>query len=271
MIATSQSEGSLAAINVARMVMTMPLFVIAQAIATAALPTFAAQVARGEVGEMRSSLAATLRGVILLSLPATVGLILLRQPIIQVLFQRGEFTARSTDMVAWALLWYTAGLLGHSFVEILSRAFYALHDTKTPVIVGTVAMGLNVIFSFGFAWIFNQIGWMPHGGLALANSFATALEGAALFVLMRKRMNGIEGKSIADGTLRVSLASLGMAIGVWLWIQVAGGMSRWVIALGGVAVGGVIYLIAVTVLRVPEIQMVMEMVTRRLHRSPSSQ
>jgi putative peptidoglycan lipid II flippase len=222
------------------------------------------------MSEMRSSLAATLRGVILLSLPATVGLILLRQPIIQVLFQRGEFTARSTEMVSWALLWYTAGLVGHSVVEILSRAFYALHDTKTPVIVGTVAMGLNVIFSFGFAWIFNQIGWMPHGGLALANSFATALEGATLFVLMRKRLVGIEGRSIADGTLRVSLASLAMGIGLWFWMQAVGEMNRWIIALGGVVVGAVIYLLGVLILKVPEVRMVMEMVSRRLHRSPSS-
>jgi putative peptidoglycan lipid II flippase len=131
-------------------------------------------------------------------------------------------------------------------------------------------MVLNVIFSFGFAWIFNRIGWMPHGGLALANSFATALEGSALLVIMRRRLNGIEGKSIADGTLRVSVASLGMAIGVWFWMQAAAGMSRWVIALGGVVVGGIIYLIAVTILRVPEMQMVIEMITRRLHRSPTS-
>jgi putative peptidoglycan lipid II flippase len=174
-------------------------------------------------------------------------------------------------MVSWALLWYTAGLVGHSFVEILSRAFYALHDTKTPVIVGTIAMGLNVLFSFGFAWIFGQISWMPHGGLALANSFATALEATALFVLMRKRLNGIEGKSVLDGTLRVSAATLGMAIALWLWIQATGGMNRWVIALGGVAVGGIIYLLGVLILRVPEIQMLLGMVTRRLHRPSTLQ
>jgi putative peptidoglycan lipid II flippase len=173
-------------------------------------------------------------------------------------------------MVSWALLWYTAGLVGHSFVEILSRAFYALHDTKTPVIVGTIAMGLNVLFSFGFAWIFSQIGWMPHGGLALANSFATALEGATLFILMRRRLTGIEGKSIFDGTLRVSAATLGMGIGLWLWIQATGGMNRWLIALGGVALGGIIYMAGVVILRVPEIQTLFAMITQRLRRSPIS-
>jgi len=264
MIAASQSEGSLTAINVARMLMTMPLFVVAQAIATAALPTFSAQVARGELSEMRSSLAATLRGVILLSLPATIGLILLREPIVSVLFQRGEFTALSTEMVSWALLWYTAGLVGHSIVEILSRAFYALHDTKTPVIVGTIAMGLNIIFSFGFAWIFSQIGWMPHGGLALANSFATALEAVALFILMRKRLNGIEGTSIADGAWRVSLSALGMGVGLGLWMQLTGGLNRWLVALGGVAVGGILYLLGIVILKVPEIKSFTGAVRRRL-------
>lgn len=270
MIASGLAVGSLSAINYAWQIMTMPQVVIAQAIAIAALPTFSAQAARNQSDEMRSSLAATLRGVILLSLPATIGLILLRGPVIAALFQRGEFDARSTEMVSWALLWYTAGLVGHSFVEILSRAFYALHDTKTPVIVGTIAMGLNVIFSFGFAWIFNQIGWMPHGGLALANSFATALEGVTLFILMRRRLTGIEGKSIFDGTLRVSVATLAMGIGLWLWIQATDGINLWIIALGGVALGGIIYLAGVVILRVPEIQMLMGMVTQRLRRSPIS-
>ncbi len=270
MIASGLAVGSLSAIKYAWQIMTMPQVVIAQAIAIAALPTFSAQAAQNQTDEMRSSLAATLRGVILLSLPATIGLILLREPIIAALFQRGEFNARSTEMVSWALLWYTAGLVGHSFVEILSRAFYALHDTKMPVIVGTIAMGLNVLFSFGFAWIFSQIGWMPHGGLALANSFATALEGTALFILMRRRLTGIEGRSIFDGTLRVLVATLGMAIGLWLWIQITGGMNRWLVALGGVALGGIIYLAGVVILRVPEIQMLIGMVTRRLRRSPIS-
>lgn len=264
MVAASQNEGSLTAINVARMLMTMPLFVIAQAIATAALPTFAAQVARGELGEMRSSLAATLRGVILLSLPATVGLILLRQPIVALLFQRGEFNERSTQMVSWALLWYTAGLLGHAIVEILSRAFYALHDTKTPVIVGTLAMGLNVIFSFAFANLFSQIGWMPHGGLALANSFATALEGAALFILMRKRLNGIEGKSIANGFIQASIASLAMTVILLLCLRLTAVIPPWLLVLSGITAGGLIYALILTSLRVPEVRSLLRFVQRRI-------
>ena len=265
-IASGLNEGSLSAIKYAWQIMTMPQVVIAQAIAIAALPTFSAQVARGETNEMRSALASTLRGVLFLSLPAALGLILLREPLIGALFQRGSFNVHSTDLVAWALLWYAAGLVGHNFVEVLSRAFYALHDTKTPVFVGTAAMTLNAIFSFAFSALFVKLGWMPHGGMALANSFATALEAIALFILMRKRLDGIEGKSIVDGAWRGSLAALGMAVGLLLWIQFTGGMNRWIVALGGVALGGIIYLLGVVILKVPEIKLLTHAVSNQLRR-----
>jgi putative peptidoglycan lipid II flippase len=107
---------------------------------------------------------------------------------------------------------------------------------------------------------------MPHGGLALANSFATALEAIVLFVLMRRRLNGIEGKSIADGAWRVTLSTLGMAIGLLVWIQLTGGMNRWLVVLGGVALGGVIYLLGVVLLKVPEIKLLTSVVSNRLKR-----
>ncbi len=150
-LATSMAPGSLSAIRYAWAIMTMPQVVIAQSIAIAALPTFSAQVALGKLVEMRSSLAASLRGVILLSVPASVGLIMLRGPVIAAFFQRGAFTVESTELVSWALLWYTVGLLGHNMVEILSRAFYALHDTKTPVFMSIGSMSLNILFSMGFS------------------------------------------------------------------------------------------------------------------------
>ena len=151
-------------------------------------------------------------------------------------------------------------------MEVLTRAFYAQQDTKTPVIIGTIAMGLNVVFSIWFSRLFAQIGWFPLGGLALANSLATALEATALFIFMRRRLNGIEGKSIADGAWRVGLSALGMAIGLWFWIQASGSLNRWLVALGGVAVGGVVYLLAVAVLKVPEIKMLAGAVSCRLKR-----
>ncbi len=264
-IASGQPEGSVSSLTYAFQIMTMPEVAIAQAIAIAALPTFSAQVARGELSEMRHSLASTLRGVLLLSVPATLGLILLRGPIITLLFQRGRFNVHSTDMVAWALLWYTAGLVGHSVVEILSRAFYALHDTRTPVIVGTIAMSLNIVFSFAFSALFAGIGWMPHGGLALALSVSTALEMSALFVLMRRRLKGIDGMNILRGFGQSALGTLAMSLIIVIWMQAQG--SVWIIGLGGVALGTIVYAFAIWVMKVPELFALYNGITRRLKRA----
>src|SRR3970040_727606 len=123
--------GSLSALNYACQVFTMPQVIIAQGISIAALPTFSAMVAREEINAMRASLADTLRGILFLALPATVGLLMLRVPVIALLFQRQSFDAESTALLAWALAWFTLGLASHSVVEIVSRAYYALRDTRT--------------------------------------------------------------------------------------------------------------------------------------------
>lgn len=263
-LASRMEEGSVASLTYGFSLMLMAQAAIAQSVAIAAMPTFSAQHALGRLDEMRSSLAVSLRAVFIMALPASIGLMILREPLISFLYQRGEFGERAVQMVAWALLWYAAGLVGHSIMEVLTRAFYAQQDTKTPVIIGTIAMGLNVLFSILFSRWFAQIGWYPLGGLALANSLATALEAVTLFLFMRKRLNGIEGRSIADGAWRVGVAGLGMAIGLWMWIQLSAGMSRWIVALGGVALGGVVYLAGVIVLKVPEVKTLINSAARRL-------
>jgi putative peptidoglycan lipid II flippase len=265
-LASRMEEGSIISITYGFALMFMAQAAIAQSAAIAAMPTFSAQYALGKLDEMRRSLAATMRGIFLLAIPASVGLMLLARPIVAMLYQRGEFTAVLTEMTAWALLWYAAGLVGHSVMEVLTRAFYAQHDTKTPVLIGATAMGLNIGFSFLFTWLFGQIGWMPHGGLALANSLATALEATVLFIFMRRRLNGIEGKHIGHGFVACVLAAFGMAIGLWFWLQAAESLARWIVTLGGVAIGGIIYLISVRLLNVPEIKMLTSAVTNRLRR-----
>ena len=215
-LASYQPEGSITALSLAFPLMIMPEAAIAQSIAIAALPTFAAQVARGEIAEMRASLSGTLRVALMLSVPAAVGLVLLREPLVALLYQGREFTAESTVLVSWALLWYAVGLVGHSIVEITSRAFYALHDTKTPVVVGVATMTLNLALSFLFSYLFTLVGWMPHGGLALANSAATALESVVLLVLMRKRLAGLYGSKILLSLARACVAASGMGLVIWL-------------------------------------------------------
>lgn len=248
-LASGMPEGSLTGITLGFAIMLMPQVVIAQALAIAALPTFSSQAALGQWDQMRRSLAATLRTAIFLSLPASIGLVLLRLPIVTLLFQRGEFDTDSTELVAWALLWYAAGLVGHAVVEIASRAFYALQDTRTPVLVGAAAMSLNVVLSLSLSSAFERIGWAPHGGLALANTLATALEGVALLWLLRRQMDFAH---LGAGLAASLLAAAALAVALQLWIRLLGNASMWLVGLGGVLLGGIVYWTVALLLRAPE-------------------
>ena len=251
-LASRLPEGSVTGVVVAFTLMLMPQVLIAQSIAIAALPTFSAQYAQNKLEEMRSSLASSLRGVILLSLPASLGLILFREPLISLLYQRGEFTSLSTQLVAWALLWYAIGLVGHSVVEIMVRAFYAMHDTKTPVLIGVVAMSLNVIFSVLFLAWFTRLGWMPHGGLALANSLATVLEMIALLFFMQGRLKGLDGRRILVGAGQASVATFVMSLVLLAWLNQAIDQPLWLIVIGGIAIGAGVYGLLVLIMGVTE-------------------
>ena len=262
-IASRLSEGSLTGIVIAFALMLMPQAAIAQSVAIAAMPTFSAQVALGKLDQMRSSLAVSLRGVLFLSIPAAFGLILLREPVITLLYQRGEFNQHSTELVAWALLWFAVGLVSHSLVEVLARAFYALHDTRTPVLVGVAAMSLNIVFSFAFTAFFAQIGWMPHGGLALANSVATTIEMGGLLVLMRRRLNGLEGGAISKGALKAFIAGCIISVLLWIWIALTSGSPVWLVVFGGVAIGALVYGFLLLVMGVKEVRQLIDALLQR--------
>jgi putative peptidoglycan lipid II flippase len=253
-LASAFGAGAVSALDYAMRVMLLPLGVVAQAIGIAAFPTFSELVAQGDLVSMRRALASTLRSVIYLALPASAGLILLRVPIVQLLFERGEFTAESTASVAWVLAFFALGLTGHAGLEIVVRAFYALHDTRTPVVVGSAAMALNVALSITLSRLFLSIGWMPHGGLALANSLATLIEACWLLWLLRKRLGGVEGGWLLSGLFKSCLATAGMVGVIWLWSLISPhGSALW---LGGVGIvlGAAAYLGFAALLRVEELR-----------------
>ena len=262
-LTTGMPTGSLSALQFAFPIMTVPLVVIGSGIGIATLPTFSSQYARGEMGEFRNSLNSALRGVLFLSLPATLGLILLRQPLIAMLFQRGNFTADSTRMTAWALLWYVVGLVGHCVLEILVRAFFALHDTKTPAFVSAGAMGINLLFSLAFAALFKQMGWMPLGGLALAISLSTAIETTTLFILLRKRLQGIQGSNLLKGLGAATLGTLLMSAAILGWTHLLASHSPALLAVGGVLIGAGTYSLVLVLLRVPEVASLFRYINRR--------
>ncbi len=211
-LASGLNEGSLSSLNYAWLLMLLPLGVFAQAIATASFPTLSAQIAAGRSAAMRATFGQILRIIFFLTIPAATALFLLRVPVIQMLFQRGQFTAQSTAMVAYALQFYALGLVAHSAVEITVRAFYALHNTWIPVLVGVAAMSLNIALSL--LWV-DALGY---GGLALANTTATTLEMLFLLWLLRRRMHGLDGQRLAGTIARSIAAATAMAASLWLWI-----------------------------------------------------
>ncbi len=266
LLASHMPPGSVYSIRIGFSLMMIAWAIVAQSVATAAMPTFSAQYAQGRLDEIRTTLASTLRAVILLSIPATAGLIILRIPIVAFLFQRGVFTAETTQMVAWALAWYAAGLVFHAVLEVLVRAYYAMHDTKTPVLVGAAAMTLSIGLSLLFSGLFTRLGWPPYGGLALAVSVSTGLEVTTLLFLMRRRLKGIHGNEITKGLGIATLGSVGMVAALLVWVQAMQFHSAALTALGGVAIGGAVYGLVLIVLRVPEVRSLFRAFSQRLSR-----
>lgn len=243
-LASSLAVGSLSALNYAWLLMLLPQGIFAQSIATAVFPTFAAQIATARTDAMRHSLGYVLRTVLFLTIPAAVGLYILRVPLISALFQRHSFSAESTQMAAYALQFYALGLAAHAVVEILVRAFYALHDTMTPVAIGVAAMLLNIGLSF--LWV-HRLGY---GGLALANSTATTIEMVVMLWLLRKRLGGLDGRVLLTSMARNGLAAIGMGLVLMLWLAwigdgavltLKGSSAAWVTTLGGMALAAASY------------------------------
>jgi len=263
LLASFQPEGSITALSLAFPLMIMPQAVIAQSIAIAALPTFSTQVAKNEINEMRSSLTSTLQAVLILSIPAATGLILLREPIVSLLYKGSAFTTHSVNLVSWALMWYSMGLVGHCLVEVTSRAFYALHDTKTPVIIGVGAMTGNLLLSILFSAIFSNLGWMPHGGLALANSTATAVESIILLFLMKRKLNGINGKKITETIIKSILASVGMGAAIWLVDRLVNPTGPGGYVVISIIMGVIAYGLLLVLLRSSEIKQVFSLIGAR--------
>lgn len=246
-LASTLPEGRLAALSIAFALILLPEGVIAQSIGTVLFPTFSQLEASGERAALKSAFSAALRVVLFLTIPASVGLILLRVPIIQLLYQRGEFTAESTAQTAFALQFYAVALFAHSGLEILTRAFYALQDTATPVKVGAAAIGLNIVLSLIL------LRPLAQGGLALANSVATILEMLTLLFLLRRRLGGIDGSRILTSLTKIITASAGMGVAIYVLIQLMPHVSVWMVTSAGLVVGLVAFFGATLLLKSEEI------------------
>ncbi|HEX2987435.1 MAG TPA: murein biosynthesis integral membrane protein MurJ, partial [Chloroflexota bacterium] len=184
-LASRLEAGSLAYLDYAWMLTMLPLGVFAMAISTAVFPTLAEQSALDRLDDLRSTFTTALRLILYLTIPASVGLIMLGEPIVRLLLQRGDFSPEATRATAYALGFFAIGLAGQATVEIVDRVFYALHDTRTPVSVAFGAFLINVILSLVL------MNYLSFGGLALANALAGLVEGGTLVMLLGRRLEGV--------------------------------------------------------------------------------
>jgi putative peptidoglycan lipid II flippase len=184
-LASTLEEGSLAYLDYAWMLNMLPLGIFAMAISTAVFPALSELGAMDRLDEMRNTFTSALRLILYLTIPASVGLFVLREPIVRLLLERGDFTAQATAGTAYALGFFALGLAGHATVEIVNRVFYAMHDTRTPVAIAFVAFLINVTLSLIL------MRFLSFGGLALANSSAGLIEAAILVSLLGRRLAGV--------------------------------------------------------------------------------
>jgi putative peptidoglycan lipid II flippase len=244
------ADGSVSWLYYGDRITELVLGVFAISLSTVVLPTLSRHFAEGDAGKVAETLSGALRLVAFIAVPATVGLVLLRDPIVQVLFQRGEFGPEDTVQTGWALLGYGVGLLPFSAVKMLAPAFYAQEDTRTPVKVAAACLGFHV------AVCALLIGPLGHTGIALATSLASTLNMLLLTWILARRIGmafllgvptGLLRFGVAGGIMALALRALGrlhpfpvtgaQAQGAaWLAIAIAVGVATY--SLSSLALGG---------------------------------
>jgi putative peptidoglycan lipid II flippase len=206
--------GSLAALNVADRVMELVLGGYAIAVATAILPMMAHQAAAKDFDSLKKTLTFSVRIVAFITIPAALGLMILREPIIRVLFQHGQFHAESTRLTARALLYYAVGLPALASVKLIVPAFYSTKDTRTPVIVGCFSLIVNIVLNIVFLqFLFKRV---QNGGPALATAIACFCDFFALFIVFRLRYGRLGITEIAQSFSKIFAASGIMGVACWL-------------------------------------------------------
>lgn len=243
-IASRLVEGSIAALNYAFQLVMLPWGVFASAISTAVFPTLSQQAALDRRSELVRIFSSSLRVILYLTIPAGIGMLVLREPLIRLLFQRGQFTAESSAMTAHALMFYAPGLFAIAATEIITRTFHALQDTRTPVLIGVCMVITNITLSLILG------PRMGVGGLALAYSIANGAETVVLLAIMQRRLGGIDGPHILSSLLRVLVAAVIMGEGLSLGVFAAGDLLvtapllvRLLVLTLLIATGALIYLL----------------------------
>jgi len=257
LLASLLAQGSVTYLYFADRLVQFPLGVFAIATATAVLPSLSRQAATGDLNTLKDTFAHALKLVFFITIPASVGLIFLREPIIALLFQRGEFDAQATRLTAQALLYYAMGLWAFSAVRIIVATFFALQDTKTPLKMAGVAIVANIVLGVVL------MKPLAHGGLALATSLASMMNLVLLLGALRTKLGALGWKNISLSVCRSVACSVIMGVAIsmaTLFIfpdsnKTLSGMIGGV--AGSIAVGLCVYAAASYMLKSPELNRVL--------------
>lgn len=258
--------GSLTSVWYSYRLYQLPVGIFALAIAVAVFPTLNEQATLKKWKDFILTSSSAVRMVIFITLPISVGMIVLRYPLIRVLFEHGVFTAEDTLATAIPLLYFAVGISAQSVIQILPRMFYALQDTWTPVIIGILSMIVNVAF------MFLLVGPLQSGGLAFATSLAAVFNMFALLYVLRKRLKQIDGWRIFWASLQTLGASALMGAVVWFWakwLTPVVGSGTWgsiLVLVTGTGIGALIFAGATKVMGMEEFNQTVGMLQKRVKR-----
>ena len=267
LLATGEGTGAVSWLDVAFRLMYLPIGLFGVSIATATTPAISRMLARGDTASVRKTISDGMVLMLLLNVPATVGLVVLAEPIVRLMYERGAFMPSDTIAAAAAVQFYALGLLGYSVVRIASPAFYALGESRTPVTISFV----TVLFNAGLNFALVEV--MGYRGLALGTSIAALLNAGLLLVMLRRRLGGIEGGAIASALARIAVAAALMGLAAagtdaFLSARIPGnGLVPQLVRVGttiGVALA--VLAVAAHLLRVPQFSEAVSLITRRLRR-----
>src|SRR3989454_2197748 len=272
-LASRMPQGSLTALTYAFQLMLLPLGVFSIAISAAVFPTLSHYASLGQLSRMRDTVQQAIRWILFLTLPTAILMIVLRRPIVNLLFQYGNFGSEAREATQAAFLFYSLGLAGHALVQIIARAYYASRDTTTPLALTLISIGLNVVLDVLLAPI------LFINGLALANSISTLVEAVLLLALLAPRAR-LRLVGLGVSSLKQVCASLFMGVAMFGFIRVtnlpfdlAVDPSKPVLLLQtllAAAVGGSVYLVAAYLLRIGELGEILGVVRTRLRPRPAA-
>jgi putative peptidoglycan lipid II flippase len=253
-LATGQGTGAVSFLQYAFRLMYLPIGLFGVSIATAALPEISRHAAVGDTAAIRQTLASGLRMMLLVNVPATVGLVALAAPIVALIFERGQFAVdQSTAPTAAALVCYAPGLLGYSAVKIAAPTFYALRDSRTPVVASLVSVAANL----GLNLLLVRV--LGYRGLALGTALAALLNASLLLGWLHQRLGGIEGGRLAVTAVKITAASIVMGVaaaGVESWLHAplpgSGDAAKLLRVLAAIAAALVVLAASARVLRLEE-------------------